>query len=326
MANDGENGLLRKLLYHEYSPLVSQPVALAFLLGAVAWQLVVWYGPAPAPEGAAAKPAAAKAAAPKKKKAAAQLKEAAGGALKAAVAAAASAVPARTRSAGSQKPGTKAHFDREYDTPEVTADVNRPLTPTSAQRAQQQAARSNSDTGVSAWNQQGTTWEQLDRSTWMRDRVPAMMEAQNPESDDEELSEMTEGGSPPRSQFGAADEARLSVSDTWVDGDANVAMVRGRMRAGFDLQIKFAWQTRMGEGGEGELHYAGTAQLDVDDTSDADDYAELAVAVDRENAHPDPVNIVRNRVAKILAARLQATVAAAAALMEREAQQQPKAK
>ncbi|CAH0488418.1 unnamed protein product [Peronospora farinosa] len=100
----------------------------------------------------------------------------------------------------------------------------------------------------SVWNSAGT-WEERDKSEWARERLKHHL----------------------LTSFGFEDQALgLSIEVTSIvrcEGDAKVVFSRGKKRCGYELSVKFAWQSSDAVSGHVELQ-------DFDDTN-GDDFEVL---------------------------------------------------
>ncbi|OWY90973.1 hypothetical protein PHMEG_00040643 [Phytophthora megakarya] len=103
---------------------------------------------------------------------------------------------------------------------------------------------------TSVWNSAGT-WEERDKSEWARDRLKHHI----------------------LTSFSVEDEAQgLSIKATSIvrcDGEAKVVFSRGKKRCGYELSVKFAWESD-DVSGHVELH-------DFDDTN-GEEYEVLVTA------------------------------------------------
>ncbi|EGZ20956.1 hypothetical protein PHYSODRAFT_354346 [Phytophthora sojae] len=121
------------------------------------------------------------------------------------------------------------------------------FTPVRIDNSEAVAAPVSRSDSSSVWNSAGT-WEERDKSEWARERLKHHI----------------------LTSFSFDDESIKATSVVRCDGEAKLVFSRGKKRCGYELSVKFAWES--GDvSGHVELH-------DFDDTS-GDDY-EVLVTVD----------------------------------------------
>ncbi|KAG1687967.1 hypothetical protein DVH05_004486 [Phytophthora capsici] len=118
------------------------------------------------------------------------------------------------------------------------------FTPTRIDNATAVAAPVSRSDSSSVWNSAGT-WEERDKSEWARERLKHHI----------------------LTSFSFEDEAQgLSIKATSIvkcDGEAKLVFSRGKKRCGYELSVKFAWESDDNVSGHVELQ-------DFDDTSGED--------------------------------------------------------
>lgn len=135
---------------------------------------------------------------------------------------------------------------------------------------QQERERNSSGVGASAWNQAGT-FEERCVTAWSKDRLKGL------------LAGLSKGA------------ARI-LDLTSISGDANIWLVRGKKRCGFDFELTLTWQAEVG----GKV-IKGTLKIPNANPTDLDD---LACAAETQVTHANGAGTAEQQQAAALAKQL----------------------
>lgn len=150
-------------------------------------------------------------------------------------------------------PNGLPYFHRELSAEDKAILGSNAPTRLNAEEAAQLEAANRSQSGGSAWNS-GGTWEEKDKSSWGRETLKGLLSAAN-------------------CDFGGESVAFSAVK---VDGDATIAVVRGRPRYLYDFKVELKWRVV-----DGEKTYKGKLEIpELDNECGCDGSYELQVSYD----------------------------------------------